>query len=177
MLAFRHRLMALAVLIIGVGIVPAYLLARDSRPEADALVVATRLDIPLPALSDYAEDTFRNGAVADAVVASSGVDPADVIPSHVSLATEPDSVTLRVTGHASTGQQAAEFADVAAAALVQELNKDPGVGVFDVQRPAAVPDEPDGHADALAAVLAVGVVYGVCLAGIVLLPGRGRVDV
>ena len=89
--------------------------------------------LDLRALSDYAEAVFHNGDVAPAVtehVQNLG-DYEDVIPDRVSLVTKEHSIVFRVVGHHPDPEIAAEIANVAAIAFVEDLNAaGAGVGTF-----------------------------------------------
>jgi capsular polysaccharide biosynthesis protein len=164
----RNRLLLVVWVVIVAVAVPVALLNRDTSANAEALVMARALDMNMESLPDYAEAVFTNGEVARAVAESHGGQPAEVVPDRVSLATEPDSVVLRVIGHDPDPETAAAIADVAAGAFVQELNMaGAGVGEFAVQAEAdpGVPAQPDGEeADAdltwIAVSLAVGLAVG-----------------
>ena len=55
-----------------------------------------------------------------------GVAYTDIVPNHVSLAVDPDSIVLRVVGHDPDPKTAADIANTAAATFLTELNA-PGV--------------------------------------------------
>jgi hypothetical protein len=131
----------------------ALVVGRSRTVDAEALVIASRLDMSPTALSRYGQAVFDNGQVARAVAAVVGGDPADMVPGHISLGLEPGTVLLHVVGHASDLPTAEHVANVAAETYVRALNE-PGVGVgeFVIQRPAG-PSPGDTHS--LATVLTV----------------------
>jgi hypothetical protein len=146
-LRYRRRIAIalLAAALLGAAV----LLTRDQfAADAEALVVGEKLDLPAAALPGYGEAVFNNGQVAQAVADELGVDPDSVVPGRVSLTAAPDTVVLRVTGHAEDEATAQLIANTAAAAYVAGLNA-PGVGVgqFALLGPASPTDRP-----ALAAV-------------------------
>jgi hypothetical protein len=168
----RNRLLLVAWVVIVAVAVPVALLNRDTSSDAEALVIARTLDMSLEALPGHAEAVFNNGAVARAVAGTYGDQAAEVVPDQVSLAVEPDSVVLRVIGHDPDPETAADIANLAAMAFVDELNTaGAGVGTFVIQAEAdqAVPaDLVEGEADAgaealtwIAVSLAIGLAVGV----------------
>jgi capsular polysaccharide biosynthesis protein len=164
--ARRNRLLLVAWTVIVAVAIPIALLSRDNKPVADreALVIAQRLDMSLTALPRYGETLFDNGLVAQAVSQKfrEGVAFEDIVPNHVSLAVEPDSIVLRVVGHDPDPKTAADIANTAAATFLTELNA-PGVGVGSfVMLSPAEPDVPahpvQAEKDALATTLTSGAV-------------------
>src|SRR3712207_4142256 len=79
-----------------------YLASRMEKPaEADALIVATRLDMSLTAMPRYGETVFDNGQVAQVVSQNFGstVPFKNIVPDRVSLVADQDSIVFRVVGH------------------------------------------------------------------------------
>jgi len=114
---------------------------------------------PLPR---FGETLFDNGQVAQAVSQKFGEGVAfeDIVPNHVSLAVDADSIVLRVVGHDPDPTMAADIANTAAAAFVAELNR-AGVGDFALLSPAEpnAPAHPmQAEKDALATTLTSGAV-------------------
>lgn len=164
--ARRNRLLLVTWALIVAVAIPIALLSRDHRPVADreALVVAQRFDMSVTALPRYGETMFDNGQVAEAVAQKlrQGVAFEDIVPDHVSLIAEQDSIALRVIGHDPDPNVAADIANTAAATFVEALNA-PGVGMgtFTVQAPADpnAPAHPaQAEKDALATTLTSGAV-------------------
>jgi len=161
----RYGLLFCACLLLGAVVAP-IVAARMAPPaDADALVIAQRLDTSLPAVPRYGEAVFDNGQVAQALVAKFGdLGPVkDIIPDKVSLTADADSIVFHVTGHDRDPQRAADIANTAADAFVQGLNA-PGVGVgaFALQSPADPPAAAPGGLGRLEAV-AIGIVGGIML--------------
>ena len=161
----RYWPVFLVCVVLGAVAAP-YAASRLEKPaDADALVIATRIDMSLTALPRYGETVFDNGQVAQAV--SQAVDAnlslKDVIPDHVSLVAEQDSIVFRVVGHDPDPQTAADIANTAATAFVTALNT-PGVGVgeFSLLSPAEAPAAP-GPALSRKLAIPVGAVTGVIL--------------
>src|SRR4051794_22797704 len=122
--ARRNRLLLVGWAVIVAVAIPIALLSRDKPvADAEALVIAQRLDMSLTALPRYGETLFDNGAVAEAVSKKfrEGVAFKDIVPDHVSLAVDPDSIVFRVVGHDPDPKTAADIANTAAAAFVPEL--------------------------------------------------------
>ena len=166
----RYRRLLVLALLAGAVLVPAAVLMRGGQQvDAQALVIAQRLDVELAALPRYAEAVFHDGRVARAVAEELGVDASEVVPDRVSLVSEPDGIALLVVGHAEDEATAARIADVAAEAYVHQLNAaGAGVGDFALQQAAGPPAARDaGRAmetwtialpSAITAAIAVGVV-------------------
>lgn len=158
-------LVLLAVAAVGVGL-PMYQASKPVRYTANALVVAVDLQTDLKALPRFGASVFDQGAVARVVDERFGDDndPEDVVPRVVSLVTEQDSISMKVQGHASTPEEAADRADVAAAEFVRQLNRaGTGVGTFAQQGDAPVPVEPDDVLRAGPHAVALGVAGGLIL--------------
>ncbi len=134
----RRRRLVLVALLVGAVLLPAALLMRNQQQaDAQALVIASDLDVDLRALPRYAEAMFQDGQVARAVADELGVDASEVGPDEVSLVSEPDTIVLVIVGHAEDGATAERIADVAADAYVRQLNAaGAGVGEFVLQAPA-----------------------------------------
>jgi hypothetical protein len=143
-----------------------YQASKPERYTANALVVAIDLQTDLKALPRFGASVFDQGAVARVVDERFGDDndPEDVVPRVVSLVTEQDSISMKVQGHASTAEEAADRADVAAAEFVAQLNRaGTGVGTFAQQGDAPVPVEPDDVLRAGPHAVALGVAGGLVL--------------
>ncbi|MDT0277374.1 YveK family protein [Blastococcus goldschmidtiae] len=161
----RYFPVFLACLLLGGLLAPFAVLRVESPAEADALVIAQRLDMDLEALARYGEAVFNNGPVAQAVAGryGAGGDFQDVIPDRVSLLATQDSIVFEVTGRDPDPDVAAGIANTAAEAFVEELNSaGVGVGIFAVQSPAVPPAEaPSGTSTTVAT--AVGIAAGLLL--------------
>ena len=173
----RYRWLFLVCLILGAVAAP-YAASKLEHPaDAEALVIATRLDMSLTALPRYGETVFDNGQVAQAVSQKfrDGTAFKDIVPNHVSLIADQDSIVFRVVGHDPDPKTAADIANAAAGTFLQALNA-PGVGVgaFALLHPAvAPPAAPAGLSKTLA--IPVGIVAGGVLglaAVSILLAGR-----
>jgi hypothetical protein len=178
----RYRLLFLVCLLVGAGLAPLVVLQRQAPTDAEAAVIATRLDMNLIALPRYGEAVFNDGRVAKAVAGAypelGSVD--GMIPSHVSLNAEQDSIVFQVVGHDADPDRAAEIANVAAEAFVGALNEaGVGVGTFALQSEAEPPAEPDNPLSTVFAI-PVGLVAGLLLAlaavGVLLVVRRPVID-
>jgi capsular polysaccharide biosynthesis protein len=157
---WTRRRLAVLLLVAAVLEPLALLLLRD-RPsaQAEAVVIAQRVDMSPTALPRYEQAVFADGRVAEAVAAHlGGVGPEDVVPDHVvTLEVEPGSTAMRVVGRAEDPQQAADIANTAADAFAAALNTGGvGTGAFALQSsatPSATPD--NSPLGALAVVVAV----------------------
>lgn len=143
-----------------------YLASRMEKPaEADALIVATRLDMSLTAMPRYGETVFDNGQVAQVIAQNFGSDIPlkNIVPDRVSLVADQDSIVFRVVGHDPDPQVAADMANTAAATFVDALNAPgAGVGVFTLLSEAEPPAAP-GPALSPKLAIAVGAATGVML--------------
>lgn len=180
----RHfGLLFLGCVVAGVVVFP--LIAARGGPayEASALVVAHPLDMALADVPGYARSRFDNGAVASAIAAQfrNVGRPDEIVPDRVRLTVEPDSIVLRVSGYAGSGRAAADLANAAAAAFVNELNRvAAGEGSFQLQSPAL---PPAAHLPGpLTAVVAVGIgaasgiALGLALVAVLLIVRRPVLD-
>jgi capsular polysaccharide biosynthesis protein len=161
----RYSGLFVACLLLGAVLAPLAVLQRPSPAEAEALVIAQRLDMELNALPRYGEAVFNNGEVARAVATGLGdLGLAnDIIPARVSLIAEQDSIVFRVIGRDPDPETAASIANVAAGAFIDALNAvGAGAGVFGLQSPAEPPDE-GSSAVAVFLAVPVGVVAGLAL--------------
>ena len=162
-----RRYWPLFLVCVVLGAVAAPLAARsvEKPAEADALIVATRLDMSLTAMPRYGETVFDNGQVAQAVTQGFGsvVPLKNVVPDRVSLVADQDSIVFRVIGHDPDPQTAADLANTAATTFVTALNG-PGAGVGEFQLLSeAEPPPPPGPALSQKLALVVGAGTGVLL--------------
>lgn len=161
----RYAAIFLGCLFVGAVLAPVLVMQQRVPADATALVIASRLDMNLIALPRYGEAVFDSGEVARAVSAALPDlgDPEGIIPEHVSLVAEQNSIIFAVVGHDPVPERAAQIADVAATAFVNALNlPGAGVGDFQVQNSAQTPAEP-GKALGLAISVPVGIVAGAIL--------------
>lgn len=161
----RYWLLLVACVLVGAVVAPWVDRQTSSTVEAEALVIAQRLDMDLEALPRYGEAVFGNGEVALAVATNVGGVGDDVIPDRVELVTEQDSLVMRVIGRDEDPATAAQLANVASEAFVQALNSTgAGIGLFGVQSPAEPPsgDQAGGLGTLLS--LALGIAAGLVLA-------------
>jgi capsular polysaccharide biosynthesis protein len=161
----RYRALFAACLLAGAVLAPYVAYQLTEPADAEALVVAQRLDMNISALPRYGQAVFNNGQVAEAVAAKFGP-PARggrIIPDRVSLVADQDSIVFHVIGTDSDPQTAADIANTAAGAFIQALNA-PGVGVgaFTLQTPAA-PPAPRGAGLSRVLAVPVGVAAGLAL--------------
>lgn len=162
----RYLWLVLACVLLGAVVAPRLEARYETQVEAEALVIAQRLDMELVALPRYGEAVFDNGAVAQAVAAKFGnAGPVeDIIPNRVSLVAEQDSIVFRVVGHDVDPQIAADLANTATEAFVPALNvTGVGAGAFALQSPATPPPALDAGLSKKLAV-PVGLVSGFILA-------------
>lgn len=162
----RYRLLFLVCLLLGAGVAPLLVSQQDAPTDAEAVVIATRLDMDLTALPRYGEAVFNDGTVARAVAGEfPDLGSADsLIPSRLTLVAEQDSIVFQVVGFDADPERAAALANVAAEAFVEALNEPgAGVGSFAVQSEAEPPAE---VTNSLGTVLAVpvGLLAGAMLA-------------
>jgi capsular polysaccharide biosynthesis protein len=178
----RYRLLFLACLLIGAAAAP-FAASRLEKPaDAEALVIAQRLDMDLTALPRYGETVFDNGQVAEAVSREFGAAMAleNIVPDHVSLVADQDSIVFRVVGHDPDPQTAADIANTAAGTFVEALNA-PGVGVgaFTLLSPAEPPPAPGAALSRLLAIgvgVAAGLVLGLAAVSLLLAGRRPVID-
>jgi capsular polysaccharide biosynthesis protein len=178
----RYSGLFIACLLLGAVLAPLVILQRNTPAEAEALVIAQRLDMDLNALPRYGVAVFNNGQVAQAVATHLGdlgaVD--EVIPERVSLVAEQDSIVFRVVGHDLDPATAATLANVGAEAFVQALNAvGAGAGVFGLQSPAEPAGEGTSRFGVLLAVpigLVAGVVLGLAAVSVLLVTRRPVLD-
>lgn len=136
----RYWFVLLACVLLGAVVTPWSLAQRSTAVEAEALVLAQRLDMDLEALPRYGEAVFGNGEVALAVATAVGGVGDRIVPERVSLVTEQDSLVMRVVGRDDDPATAADLANIAAEAFVQALNSTgAGIGLFALQSSAEAP--------------------------------------
>lgn len=160
--------MVLACALLGTA---APLLVTPEPPlyESDVLVIARDLPVDKTILPRLGEAVFDSGAVASAVAATPAVsvESGDLIPERLSVVAAEDSIVYVVQARDPQPMAAAEMADVAAAAFVEELNRGgTGVGEFAVQTQALVPTQPLDRLDRgwiVAAGTLAGAVLGLAL--------------
>lgn len=161
----RHYGSLIAVAGLGLGIgAPAVQSLQPPVYEAEALVVATQLELSSETLPRYAEAVFDSGSVARDVASDPRIDIAveSLIPDSVDVVTALDSVALVVVGHDPDPQTAVVLANQAARAFVMELNRPgPGVGTFAIQDLADVPEEPTSDLLSTPVGAAVGAITGI----------------
>lgn len=153
-----------AACVLGVAVLlPLLLQARPATYEAEALVVAQRLDLSLLALPRYGEVVFDNGEVARRVAARYGDngDLDDIVPERVDLQSEQDSILFVVFGRDPDPTVAAGMANLAADVFTAALNEPGvGVGVFTVQSTATPPGTPVQPTPSWATTVPVGIGAG-----------------
>src|SRR5829696_6898977 len=174
----RYFWLVLACVALGAVIAPRAADRLENPVEAEALIIAQRLDMDLVALPRYGEAVFDNGVVAQAVAARfPDVGPIeDIVPNKVSLVADQDSIVFRVIGHDVDPQTAADMANTAGEAFVPALNvTGVGAGLFALQSPATpppAPEEPLSTRLALPVGLVAGLVLALALVSLVLIVRR-----
>jgi capsular polysaccharide biosynthesis protein len=178
----RYALLFIACVVAGGWLAPTVAAKLAKPADAEALVLAQRLDMTISALPRYGEAVFDNGQVAQAVVAKFGKQGAlsAVIPDQVSLVADQDSIVFHVVGHDPDPTRAAAIANTAAGAFIQALNA-PGVGVgsFMLQSPAEPPAHTNGPLSKALAIpvgLVAGMVLGLALVSGLLVARRPVMD-
>lgn len=179
----RHFALVFAGCVLAVAALFTFLVTRGPPTyEASALVVAQQLGLDLAALHGHAETTFGDGEVARAITAQFGNvgDSDSIVPDRVSLSAEQDSIALRVSGHDSSAQGAADLANAAATAFVDRLNlSGEGVGSFELQsraRPPARSVQELPAAVVVALGLAAGAIMGLAAVSLLLIVRRPVLD-
>jgi capsular polysaccharide biosynthesis protein len=161
----RHWQVFLVCVLLGAVVAPYAASSLEKPADAEALVIAQRLDMSLTALPRYGETVFDNGQVAAAVSQQfgGGVPLKDIVPDRASLIADQDSIVFRVVGHDPDPQTAADVANMAAATFVTALNTPgAGVGAFTLLSEAETPAAPGPPLSRRLAIL-VGVVAGIML--------------
>lgn len=179
----RYRWLFLACLLLGAAAVP-YAAGQLERPaDAEALVLAQQWNPSLTALPRFGETIFDNGRVAEAVSQkfSEGVEFNDIVPDHVSLIADQDSIVFRVVGHDRDPEIAAEIANTAATTFVEALSASGagGVGTFTLLSPAEPPPAPGGGLSRMLAIpvgLVSGAVLGLAAVSMLLAARRPVID-
>ncbi len=178
----RYRWLFLACLVLGAVAAPFAASTLDKPADAEALIIAQRLDMSLTALPRYGEVLFDNGQVAQAVASKfkDGTAFKDIVPNHVSLVADQDSIVFHVVGHDPDPKTAADIANTAAATFLTSLNA-PGVGVgaFTLLRPATPPPAaPAGMSKALTIPVGIftGGVLGLAAVSLLLAGRRPVID-
>jgi capsular polysaccharide biosynthesis protein len=178
----RYRLLFLLCVLLGAALAPLAALQRNTVVEAEALVVAERLDMDLAALPRYGQAVFNNGEVTRAIVAQLGDDGDydDVIPDKVQLVAEQDSIVFRVVGRDTNPKSAADIANTAARSFIDTLNgPGTGVGTFTLQSQAMAPAASSDAPRTLLAVgigLGAGILLGLAVVSVLLVARRPIVD-
>ena len=178
----RYWPVFLVCILLGAVAAP-YAAGRIEKPaEADALIVATRLDMSLTAMPRYGETVFDNGQVAQVISQNFGdaVPLKNIVPDRVSLVADQDSIVFRVVGHDRDPQIAADLANTAATTFVDALNAPgAGVGVFQLLSEAETPVSPDpalGQKLAIPVDAATGVMLGLAAVSLLLAVRRPVID-
>lgn len=132
--------------------------------RATATVAAVQLRIDVDRLARVAEATFQTADVGEAIRRSVGYEADGALPPDATTV-EPvrDTIIVRVHGTEREPQLAADLANAAAVALVEELNEiGPGLGRFEVIDRARVPIE-ERETTPSAVLIVVGVVGAAAL--------------
>jgi hypothetical protein len=174
----RYRALFLACVLVGAVVAPWVAAQRAATVEAEALVIATGLDMDEAALPRYGQTVFTNGEVARAIGDRFGDlgDYEEVIPNRVFLVAEQDNIVFRVVGVDTDPQRAADIANLAADTFIESLNvAGGGVGTFALQSPAEPPANTDSTRELLfagAVGLAAGLLLGLAVLSLLLVARR-----
>jgi capsular polysaccharide biosynthesis protein len=178
----RYWLVFLVCIVLGAVAAPYAASTLEKPAEAEALVIAQRLDMSLTALPRYGETVFDNGRVATDVslFLDGGVALKDVVPDHVSLVADQDSIVFRVVGRDPDPATAAAVANTAAATFVTALNAPgAGVGAFvvlsEAEAPAA-PGPPLSRRLAIPVGAVAGIMLGLAVVSLLLAARRPVID-
>lgn len=141
----RHY--AWVVIACTLALAAAPLLIAPSAPtyQADALVVGRQLTVHPRVLPQLAATVFADGAVEARVASDPAIhgDTDGLIPDRLSVVAAQDSIAMVVQARDPDPATAVRLADLAAAALVDELNRGgAGVGAFALQAQAVASPEP-----------------------------------
>jgi hypothetical protein len=182
----RRRLWLWAILIVAITatITTTVIVDAETLYQAEALVVATELEVRVDAFPGTATAIFEGGTVAEvaAVAAATGISAEDLIPDVVDMSPIDGTAVVEVIATHPNPELAALYANATAAALVDELNRvGPGLGVFAVHSNARVPTDPvpNSMVEAIATGLIVGsvVVYGlIALISVITASRRSRAE-
>jgi hypothetical protein len=163
------------------------LIAPPAEPEeyhAPALVVAQQLEgVRAEHLPRMAEAIFSGNNVAQETVRRTGlpIRSDELVPDYAWVEVVEGTVVMRVLGAAEDPRLASAIATTAAETLVDELNRlGPGVGVFALQEPAPVPEDPAPRPRRIPPALlglVGGVILGVGLAFLLLVLRRPVIEV
>jgi capsular polysaccharide biosynthesis protein len=113
--------------------------------EAEALAVASELEIRVESFPGTVTAIFEGGPVAEitAANAGTGIDPDDLIPEIITVSPIENTGVVAINALHPDPELAQRYANAAADALVEELNRiGPGLGVFVVHSAARLPDGP-----------------------------------
>jgi len=160
-------LVVLTTVAVGV-LVPFVLSQGDDVYEAQATVQA-KTEVVIPSTEDlprFGENTFNNGAVAEAIRTRYGLSAEDsVIPERVELITGQDALGgFIVIGRDDDPDVAADLAAAAGATFQSELNDSSGaVGTFYVQEAVTTPGTPEPKLVGGPLTIALGVLGGLLL--------------
>jgi capsular polysaccharide biosynthesis protein len=178
----RYWAVFLACVLLGAVAAPLAASRVEKPADADALIVATRLDMSLTAMPRYGETVFDNGQVAQVISANFGdvVPLKNIVPDRVSLVADQDSIVFRVIGHDPDPQTAADLANTAATTFVEALNAPgAGVGVFQLLNEAQPPPAPGPALNQRLAILvgaATGLMLGLAAVSLLLAVRRPVID-
>ncbi len=166
------------VLVLVPGALVLSVAAKPLIYQAEALVIATELNMSERELGRVAEAVFASGSVAESAVRRGALpfDPRDLVPLKVTAEPVGESRAVKVLATDADPELATRIANAAADALVEDLNQaGPGVGVFAVKSRAVVPDEPIEQTsvpEALAVGLVAAGALGLGLVGLLVVVRR-----
>lgn len=134
-----------AAIIIVVSTIGYFATSGEPYYEAEALVIATELEIRIESLPRTAVAIFNGGTVAvrAALLSGTGINPDDLIPAIVEVNPLENTGVIEIDARHPDPELAALYANSAGRALAEEMNLvGPGLGTFSLQIPAPVPEKP-----------------------------------
>jgi len=138
-------LAAVLAVLIAVGAAAIVSANQQTMYKAEALAVASELEIRVESFPGTATAIFEGGRVAGitATNAGTGINPDDLVPEIITVSPIENTAVIEIAALHSDPELAQIYANAAADALVEELNRiGPGLGVFVVHSPARLPDAP-----------------------------------
>lgn len=139
---------------------------RDDSYRAEALIVASQLEVPHRHLARLGQTVFASPTLAAKVYTRLQLAPdfGSLIPEHITMKPVPNSIVYVVQARAADPEWAILMANTAADAFVEELNRvGDGVGTFRVQTRAAEPLAQSVAPLSLPVALGVALVAGALL--------------
>jgi len=157
----RHKwsfLALTAVIIYAINMVALILEPDGPQYHAEALVVATELELRVESFPRTAVAIFNGGTVASLAAERSGtgISPDVLIPEIVNVEPVENTAVLEIDAIHGDPELAALYANVVGQALAEELNRvGPGLGTFALQIEAVVPTAPLERSRIITIILSV----------------------